>query len=219
MVRAVTFAVSLQLAELSGRRVAALQAMSLAALVVLVHNPTDLFNPGAWLSFLSVAVLSAANRLSVQWFSEHELTSEGDETSNGISYWWKVIRRGFVQANLATGGVWLATAPLVAYQFHLVSFAGILLNLILGPGLLLLLWLGYAWLLAVAVAPALSGLLLWLFAGLLKCLLLATSWGGQWAWGHAYFSGPPGWWTMGFYAGLACAMLRPSWWPASLQLR
>jgi len=211
IVRAVTFAVVLQLAELSGRRVSALQGMSLAALVVLARNPTDLFNPGAWLSFLSVAVLAAANRRTLVWLAGREPADDSDDTPADRAIWWEASRRWFWQANAATGGVWLASAPLVANQFHLVSFAGIVLNLLLGPGLMLLLWLGYAWLVSLAVSPLLSQPLLWMFASLLQGLLLATSWAGQWAWGHAYFIGPPGWWVAGFYAGLGLVLLRPEW--------
>lgn len=211
IVRAVAFAIVLQLAELSGRRVSALQGMSLAALVVLARNPTDLFNPGAWLSFLSVSVLATANRWTVAWLTDRDPVAEGDGAPASDRHWWMETRRWFWQANAATGGVWLASAPLVASQFHLVSFAGIVLNLLLGPGLMLLMWLGYAWLFSLAVAPIVSQPLLWIFASLLKGLLFATTWAGQWSWGHAYFTGPPGWWLAGFYACLALVLLRPEW--------
>ncbi|MBI1346115.1 DUF4131 domain-containing protein [bacterium] len=169
IMRAVSFACVWQLAELSGRRVSALQAMSLAALVVMIRNPTDLFNPAAWLSFLSVAVLARVNQFCNQPSQIAETDDTADDLwSDGWRHW---LPRELWRVNLSTAAVWCVTAPLVAARYHLVSFAGWGLNVLLSPLILVMLWLGYLWLMVLAVAPPLAELLLWPFAGLVQALL------------------------------------------------
>lgn len=210
IVRAATFAIVMQAAELAGRRMALRQALSLALLVVLALNPTDLFNAGAQLSFLSVAVLSAVN----QYCTAHE-TAALDEMPDQPSPWrklWRVICSGFFRANLTTGAVWLATAPLVAWRFHLVSLAGLGLNVLLGPLVLFLLWTGYLWLLVFLLSPTAATWLLSTFEWQLHVLLTAARAAASWPYGHWYLPGPPDWWVLGFYLLLAAAWwLRPAW--------
>lgn len=216
IVRAVTFAVVFQLAALAGRRISALQGLSLAALVVLARNPTDLFNVGAWLSFLSVSVLAAAHRWCHapvrRW---HALWPETDEQSPDLNRSFQGIAalgEGVLRTTAATCAVWLASVPLVAAKFHLVSWAGVLLNLVVAPVFCVLLVLGYGWLLLVFVAPGLSDLLLIPTTWLLQGLLWLTKTGRGWSLGSAYVAGLPDWWLLGFYAGVVCTLLAPRWW-------
>lgn len=216
IVRAVTFAVVFQLAAFSGRRISALQGLSLAALVVLARNPTDLFNTGAWLSFLSVSVLAAAHRWCHgpvrRW---QALWPQTDEQSRWTGWSFRglaTLGEWLLRTAAATCAVWLASVPLVAAKFHLVSWAGVLLNLIVAPMFCLLLCLGYGWLLLVFVAPGLSDLLLIPLTWLLHALLWLTKTGRSWSLGSAYVAGPPDWWLLGFYAGILCTLLAPQWW-------
>jgi competence protein ComEC len=207
IVRAATFAIILQAGELTGRRLSLLQGLSLAALAVLALNPTDLFNPGAQLSFLAVAVLAAANRVCDRWRCQ----------SDGPAGWplWSALKWGTIRANLTTGAVWLATAPLVAWRFHLVSFVGLLLNIVLGPLTLLLLWTGYLWLVAHWLFPGLAEWLLALFELQLHGLITIAVAAAAWPAGHWYLPSPPGWWVAGFYGllGLMLWSRGPRRWP------
>jgi len=210
IVRAVTFACVWQLAELTGRRVSALQAMSLAALVVIGRNPTDLCNPAAWLSFLSVTVLASVNRVFDQSVLKHDRGDTDDDlvaAGHGPA-----LLREVWRLNVSTAAVWCMTAPLVAARYHLVSFAGWGLNVLLSPLILLMMWLGYVWLLLLAIAPPVSDLALWPFAGLLQTLLWITQRVGSWDTGYGYFAGPPNWWLLGIYGGALLATLRPEDW-------
>lgn len=211
IVRAVTFACVWQLAELSGRRVSALQAMSLAALVVISRNPTDVFNPAAWLSFLSVTVLASVNR---RFDRSLQTTDDTEPGADGVtaSGWKRWLPREVWRLNLSTAAVWCVTAPLVASRYHLVSFAGWGLNVLLSPLILLMMWLGYVWLLLLAIAPPVSDLALWPFAGLLQVLLWVTQQVGRWESGYGYFVGPPAWWLLGLYGGALLGTLRRDLW-------
>jgi competence protein ComEC len=216
IVRAATFAIVLQAAELSGRQVGLLQGLSLAALVVLGLNPTDLFNAGAQLSFVSVAVLAAVNRACESWNLAIRDELPDDESPWRSSGRW--LRTWFWQANFTTGAVWLATAPLVAWRFHLVSLVGIGLNVLLGPWVLLLLWSGYLWLVTFLIYPLGAGWLLHVFEGLLQGLLWTAQLAAAWPYGHWYLPGPPGWWVVGFYGWLAAVLLLGRRWPRVRQL-
>jgi competence protein ComEC len=219
LVRAVTFAITLQLAELSGRRVGAWQALSLAALIVLARNPTDAFSPGAWLSFLAVGVLS----LSQRWLRARDF-DEADRLEAALPKGWLAkchdkFRRMLRDGAVTSTTVWLTTAPLVAWRFHFVSFSGLLLNIVLGPWIGVLLWVGYLWLLVYACVPMLSSPLLWVFAALLRGLIAVITWVGAWDQGAGWFVGPPGWWLAGFYLGLWWTLRPPGWWTWRRQWR
>lgn len=204
IVRAVTMVLAFQAAELLNRHIGPLQGLSLAICVVLAGNPQDLFNPGAQFSFLSVAALTAATRLGAIWERTDETTSR----------WGRWVWNNFLQANLATGLVWVATLPLVLWRYHLVSFVGFVLNVLLGPLVCVLLWSGYLWLLCVPFSSWLSELPLRVFACLLWMLIQITQGAAEWQCSHLYVAGPPAMWVGGYYVLLAgLAVLSPSaWW-------
>lgn len=204
IVRAVSFACVWQLAELSGRRVSSLQAMSLAALVVIARNPTDLFNPAAWLSFLSVSVLAELNRTFHNPDHHHQDDGQAQIHAAGLNW----LPRELWRLNLSTAAVWCATVPLVASKYHLVSFVGWGLNVVLSPLIIVMMWFGYLWLVLLAMAPPISDLALWPYAAMLQGLLWITHQVSLWGTGFGYFTGPPDWWLAGLYAGGLAAMVR-----------
>ena len=222
IVRAVTFAIVFQCAELLGRRISGLQGMSLAALVILAQNPTDLFNPGAWLSFLSVAVLASVNRWCnrpMQHWREHWQLDDAyaGPLRRGLYHLAHWGGEAVFRITLTTLAIWVCSAPLVAYSFHFLSFAGIVLNILIAPLFAGLLWLGYLWLLLVVAVPPVSDLLLWPLEGLLQGLVWASRWGSSWTRWHAYVAGPPEWWVIGFYVGVGLWLASPPWWSWSRQ--
>uniref|UniRef100_A0A7C4QQD9 ComEC family competence protein n=1 Tax=Schlesneria paludicola TaxID=360056 RepID=A0A7C4QQD9_9PLAN len=196
IVRAVSMVLAFQAAELLNRRIGTLQGLALAVCVVLVANPQDLFNAGAQLSFLSVAALSAAQRLGRDWREDHGAAAP----SLGQRLW-----SGLLRANLATGMVWIATLPLVLWKYHLVSFVGFVLNVLLGPLVCVLLWSGYIWLLCAPFSSWLSEIPLRVFERLLAALIWITQVAADWRCSHAYVAGPPLGWVLGYYALLFAA--------------
>jgi competence protein ComEC len=196
IVRAVMVAIVFQVAELLNRQVNKLQGLSLALLVVLVANPLDLFHPGAQLSFISVSALSAAQQWWDRWMS---VVDEATVPSSALGYWARWTGLAFLQANVSTGAVWAVTLPLVAWRFHLVSFAGFFLNVLLGPLVCLLLWSGYLWLVCAAISPILSEVPLRVFEMTLQALIWLTEQTASWQCSHVYVAGPPDWWVLGYY--------------------
>ena len=105
-------------------------SLAAAALVVLAINPSDLFNIGAQLSFLSVAVLIW---IWPRWMT----TNETDKIfcRKWRSNTWMCFRDFFgtceaVLSYLTVSGIaiWVVTQPLVAARFHLFSPIALVLN-------------------------------------------------------------------------------------------
>jgi len=208
IVRAVTFAALIQWAELIGRRVSPLQAMSLTLTCLLVANPADLFNPGAQLSFLSVSALAQVMPWLMRGAENHDVSEDLTTSEWWRSAVWNPFRLWMWQANLTTAAVWFVTLPLVLWRFHLFSPVGFVLNVFLGPYVWLMLWMGYVWLTVLAIAPAISPLFLFVFELLLQGMIASTRWAAAWDSGHGYFAGPEAWWIAGFYGLLLWGMCR-----------
>jgi competence protein ComEC len=107
---------------------------SLAWIVVVILDPTDLFTAGFQLSFLCVAVLIWG---IPRWFPPREMTPMErliDESRPGWSRMLRAVGRTLLQWYRITVVLGLATAPLLMYWQNVVSLAG----LIIGPPAILL---------------------------------------------------------------------------------
>jgi competence protein ComEC len=193
----------------------------LSWLVVGILNPTDFFDGGCQLSFLSVAILfwglprrSAARRDPLE-----QLIDESRPV------WEKRLRWLGGQLGSALGvtlAVWLAVAPLVAARYHTIAPSGLLIGVpvvflttiaLLTGFVVLLLALGLAPL--ASLAGAATG------ATLAGCDFL-VSWGVGLPGSYWYVSDVPLWWVGVFYAvlfaGLTVGPLRWRWQAVGLAL-
>lgn len=208
IVRAATFAALVQFAELIGRRISPLQGLALTVTILLAANPADLFNPGAQLSFLSVAALAHVVPHLLDVPLRRIVTPDMTTGERWRQRVWGPLGSWIWQANLTTAAVWFVTLPLVLWRFHLCSPMGFVLNVLMGPYVWLMLWTGYLWLTVLAIAPGLSPAFLFLFELLLQGMVQATRWTAAFDSGHGYVAGPAGWWVFGFYACLLWGMCR-----------
>jgi competence protein ComEC len=132
-------------------------ALALAALVILTLNPLRLFSISFQLSFAAVAALLY---FLPRWFRERPEadTLRGRLSRSSRWLWW----RG-KEVLAASAVASLATAPLVAAYFQVVSILGILVNLVAIPLVLVVaLPLGEAAVLAqsLSLTPLAQGLLI-----------------------------------------------------------
>jgi competence protein ComEC len=187
---------------------------ALGWLAVIGLNPTDIFDPGCQLSFLSVAVL--------YWGTTRWLQAPEDPLDRLIEEsmpaWRRFLRWAAWQCVLAyaiTSAVWLAVAPLISARYHLLSP----IALLLGPPTVLLasaaLINGFLLLVTAAVAPPVTSLFaLVTHACIAGCESLVTV-ADQWPCGHRYVSGVSEVWLWVFYAGLLAFLLEdrlhPHW--------
>jgi competence protein ComEC len=216
--------------ELLGRQVWHSNLFALAWLVVMLLNPTDIFNAGCQLSFLSVAILAFALTRSSRG-EPHPLLAWGlprhpDATQDPLKLliarsrppWQKRLLRlrdTVWFAYVGNVGIWLAVAPLIAARFNAIPLIGI----VIGPPVVLVTAVALlAGFLALLLAPfcwPLAHLAAWVVRlGLAACDWL-VSWAENKPCAYCYVSEPSAWWLWVFYvtlfAGLTIPALRPRW--------
>lgn len=140
------------LARIVGRPVRPSILLACCGLVVLGLCPPALFNAGAQLSFLAVAILAWEVRRPVGRRIVDPLQQLIRQTRpapvrllNGAGHW-------FARTARVGGLIWLTATPLVAWRFHLFTPAGLVINpLVMLPmatalygGLLVMLFGGWA---------------------------------------------------------------------------
>lgn len=134
-----------------GRPKRLLLSLACAALLITLHDPRALYDISFQLSYCSVLAIALVVRGS------------SDESENGLPPSRRIRERvgaWFTTYARLTGGITLATLPLVAYHFNQVAWLGLAANLVVVPlaGLLLVpLGLGSALWVAVTGNTALPG--------------------------------------------------------------
>ncbi|MCB9562085.1 MAG: DNA internalization-related competence protein ComEC/Rec2 [Kofleriaceae bacterium] len=127
-IRALVVVLAMLLGAALRRRLAAIDALGVAALLVLVHRPSALADPSLQLSFVAAATLCLTARRPAP-------------PPPGASRRGRVIAsaRGWVGAALRTS-LWITatTAPITAWHFHQVSIGGVVGNVVLAPAIELL---------------------------------------------------------------------------------
>jgi competence protein ComEC len=190
------------------RRPATINSLAFAAIIVCVWKPSEVFSIGAQLSFLSTGVLvgvAGAMRRPREDDPIERLIersrSKWEKLGRTVGAW---AMGGFV----ASAAVSLATAPLVASSFHVVSPISLVVNVLVGAIVPLAMACGFLCLLA---AP-LSGWLASFFgAGCdasLAVVQAMVSAAASVPYGHFWVAGPREWWVVGwfvlFFAALLC---------------
>jgi competence protein ComEC len=179
-------------------------AFALAWLLVMLANPTDIFNAGCLLSFLAVAVLYWGTG---RWRPQAEPLERLIDQSRPL--WWRSVRRlaGLLAAAYVVNLiVWLAVTPLAAARFHLVSPVA----LVIGPPIVLLTSVALlAGFMLIMLAPVCWPLAQ--YAGEVTRWSLAgcdglVRWGANLPGAYWYVPDLPAWWLWGFYAVLLASL-------------
>jgi competence protein ComEC len=191
------------------RRPGGLRPLAVAAVGILLYAPASVASVGPQLSFLATAVLLTVSPWLVVRRSEDPLERLIESTRPA---WQRRPRRWVGQiARLALAGlaVWLASAPLVAANFHRLAPAAVAINLVVSPLVSLVLSAGLACLLVGGLVPPLgwlAGAICGQAAALLETVVTAAA---DRSGGSLFMVGPPSWWTAGWYLLLAGLLL--SW--------
>ncbi|MEC9004498.1 MAG: ComEC/Rec2 family competence protein [Planctomycetota bacterium] len=140
--RATTWVVVICGARLCGRPIFAANTIALAGLLLLIRNPGCLFDPGTQLSFLAVLALARGLQRSL----ESQETDPLDQLIRRSRPWWyrlsgALFSRGCRLMWLSLL-IWAATAPLVLYHFHVLSYTSVVLNLVLYVPMVLVMFSG-----------------------------------------------------------------------------
>lgn len=216
VVRATVIVVMWLLAMALGRKPSGANILAAAALVVLAWNPSELFRGGTQLSFVSVAVLAAYAR----WMSARGPLDPLDRLLLAALPWYRRairwILRSFWHVIVASALIWLITMPLVAYHFHILAPIGVLISPLVWPLFTVALVAGLGTIVCGWLPPVAS-LLGQVCAVCLQGLQATVQWAQGMEFGHAYVPGPPWWWLLISYAGLAWLALQWGWQPDSGQ--
>ncbi|MBV8087332.1 MAG: ComEC/Rec2 family competence protein [Chloroflexi bacterium] len=144
-VRAALMVGLVAIAKLSGRAASPLAALAIAGLAILVHDPSQLADPGFQLSCLSVAGIVALST-PAQALVERRLQRRFDPASPAIPTGRsralaKSACSALASAALVSLGATASVMPVLAASFHTVSLVSPLANLVgmplLGPVMLL----------------------------------------------------------------------------------
>jgi competence protein ComEC len=188
--------------------------LGLAALAVFALNPCELFRAGTQFSFLAVAVLFVLSQW--EWRGEPR-----DPLQRMIvaHYSWprrlmRRTRQAIVALTISSLVVGVAMAPLVAYHFHIVTPAGILLTPLAGPLIAIALAAGLGVVTIGWLLPPLGWGLGWLCGWSLHLAELLVQFAAELPGSFFYTPGFPGWWLLAFYGVAALWVAIPRWRPA-----
>lgn len=159
VLRAAIIGWALCAAILAGRRPNALNSLSLAAIILLIYRPAQIFSAGWQLSFATVlGILLFAERFQNLFFSKLNFLHH---TAGPNRHWWLSRAAGRIAAGavslFAVGlAAWLGGAGILLYHFHRVTPMAPLWTVLIFPLVALLLTAGFLNALLALLVPALA---------------------------------------------------------------
>jgi competence protein ComEC len=184
--------------------------IAVCGLVVLLIDPTDLFDTGTQLSFLAVMAIGwSADFISRRRFSidEESLLPRLFRRRAGVLGLVRFLAEGYV----VTTAIWLFTLPLTMAQFHIAAPVGFVINVLLIPWVTVVLGLGFLTMAVGLLLPGIAAAPAYLFDKALQGLLVVVDAASALDLGHAHLAGPSIAWLGVFYALLATVLLLGRW--------
>ena len=184
------------------RRVALLNLLAAALLVVLAWYPAELYRAGTQLSFLCVATLITYGADASRSESVDPLTRLLRATR---PLYWKGVHRmleNLRRTAQVSFAIWIVTGPLIAYHFHITAPICILITPLLLPLTTVALITGLMICLIGWIAPPIAWGLGAVCAGSLWLVRELVEFACQLDWGSSYLAGPTFWWVALYYCGL-----------------
>jgi len=179
-----------------------LNSLGAAALVILLYDPTQLFNSGFQLSFAVVlAIVTLTPRIEA-WFTPW-IATDPFLPKEFVPVWRKKLERrlrwvvGMLSCSIAA---WLGLVPLMALYFNLFTPISIIANLLVIPLLGCVIALG----LLAALAHAAGAWLTLTLNNASSLLIAIMACGVEWLeavpFGHRFVQAPPVWVAWVYYA-------------------
>ena len=190
-----------------GRRSLATNSLALAAILVLLWHPPELFRIGSQLSFLSTAVLIGASAVLPRTDTEDPIERLIERSRSPLERRLRRIGRQMLEMVITGAAVWAVTAPVVAARFHLVSPVGLVLNPVIAPLVAVAMAWGFLCLVAATVSSTLAAGCGWACDGTLRCIGAVVRWAAGLPGSYFWVAGPPEWWVAGWYAVLVLTLL------------
>lgn len=203
-VRACVMALIFWGAPLAGRRPDSLSALALAALCIVLADSMQLMQPGFVMSFVVVAgLILMYPSISSVWHRGVEADPWRLERERGGP---ALLRSGVRRTGdlfCVSLAAWLASAPVTAYYFNLISPISLLGNIVVVPGTFLVVFTGCLSLLTGLIIPPAAAYFNFANRAFLDALLWVVRGMQAVPGGHCFVQSPSGWMMAGWYAGLA----------------
>jgi len=184
--------------------------LAVAALGILIWNPSHLFDVGAQLSFLAVgALIWAPSWIPFRWRRGLIGVADDHDRSSWSIWLWQPASRSLAVGTGTLAAISLFTIPLVIARFHVVSLVGLVVNLLVAPLVVVILWSGYGLLVVGLLFPAAATPFASTFDLGLRLLLDIVERSAAVPGGHFRAAGPSDLWLVVYYACLlavACGL-------------
>lgn len=193
----------------------ALNSLAGAALGLLVWNPTELLDGGFILSF-SVVIALVVLTPRIERPLRALISPDPMLPQALVPPWRKSIEPSgtkFVRLVSCAIASWVGLLPLMASYFHLFTPISILANVLVIPGLGLIIATGMGALVAYPVCPWLAGIFNNANFVLLGSMMRAVDWLGQVPFGHMFVQAPPAWLIWGYYIVAILLLVNRLPWP------
>ncbi|MDG2128468.1 MAG: DNA internalization-related competence protein ComEC/Rec2 [Fuerstiella sp.] len=207
VLRATVFFVVFVFAQFVRRNQGIVALLSVTAIIMVSFQPYLVFDTGAWLSFLSVAALGWVSRCCTP--DQPHLNVPADAL-NPVEKLLDVFRALWTRLKLRWRqmlSILALTTPLVAATFHVLSPAGILVNVLLIPLTGLTLCVGFVLLAAGMLHPSLALIagpgFSWLLAIMTKTVESTASVNLS----HVYIADIPDWSLIAYYMLMPMTLL------------
>jgi competence protein ComEC len=137
-------------------------SIAAAVFIILLINPSDLFNVGFQLSVLAVlGIIYTSSRLE-NFFWKSTLLVEKLQAKEERSEIWLLFKIYCRKTFCVSLSAWIAVMPLIAYYFHIVTPLTVFLNIIIFPLVWIILVGGFIVLITGLVFPILVTPFAWL---------------------------------------------------------
>ncbi len=137
-------------------------SIAAAVFIILLINPSDLFNVGFQLSVLAVlGIVYCSNRLE-NFFWKSTLLVEKLQAKEERNEPWFLLKVYCRKTFCVSLSAWIAVMPLIAYHFHIVTPLAVFLNILIFPLVWLILVGGFIVLILGLVFPMLVTPFSWL---------------------------------------------------------
>jgi competence protein ComEC len=202
VLRAAILIIVFCLARIWGKPSLSFGSLSVAAILVLLVNPSDLFAVGPQLSFLAIASIT----LGKDWIYPQPIRDPLDRLIVKTRPEWMQrcfwLGRQARSMVMVSSLIWLLALPLVAYRFHLCAPVALLINPLLLVPITLALYCGLATLILGYLLPQAAPLTGWMAERNLSFIESMIDWADGIPGSHFWTAGPTLTSIVIFYVGL-----------------
>lgn len=199
VVRATVFFVVFAVSQFTGRKTGVLDLLAITVVIMVLGDPNLVFDIGAWLSFLAVAALGRVSRLVAPDEIRREAPMDAVTKRERLGQRLLEVLAWLAARYRQAVFVLVATTPLVAAVFHVLSPIGLAVNILLIPFVVACLCAGFTTLFVGMLVPQVAFIPGALFSSSLRGMRAIVEWSTCVPGGHVYVPDLPAWFLPVYY--------------------